>query len=96
METSLFSPPRFGREPQFASSSPRQNLDDVFADLTNQEDADPEGQSMENTHANEALEALVADNGSSRAGSVPEEPIQTGDHDIKHEGVNEALDDSEL
>jgi histone demethylase JARID1 len=99
METSLFSPPRFGREPQFASSSPRQNLDDVFADLTNQEDVDPEaeGQSMENTHANEALEALVADNGSSRAGSVHEEPIQTGEsHEIKHEGTNEALDDSEL
>ncbi|KAJ6070806.1 hypothetical protein N7467_012125 [Penicillium canescens] len=99
METSLFSPPRFGREPQFASSSPRQNLDDVFADLTNQEDVDPEaeGQSMENTHANEALAALVADNGSSRAGSVHEEPIQTSEsHEIKHEGTNEALDDSEL
>ncbi|KAJ6155445.1 hypothetical protein N7470_006011 [Penicillium chermesinum] len=81
METSLFSPPRFDREPQFVSSSPRQNLDDVFADLTNQ-DNDPESEQMDNTHANEALEALNASNGSSRAASVHEEPVQTGDASI--------------
>jgi histone demethylase JARID1 len=46
----------------------------VFADLTNQEiDPEAEPQPMENTHANEALEALVVSNGSSRAGSVLEE-----------------------
>ncbi|KAJ5362824.1 hypothetical protein N7541_003668 [Penicillium brevicompactum] len=96
IETSLFSPPRFGHDPQFASSSPRQNLDDVFADLTNQEiDPDAEPQPMENTHANEALEALVVSNGSSRAGSVPEEPVEMGEPQDppKLEGANEELDE---
>lgn len=51
-----------------ASSSPRQNMDDVFADLTNQ-DNDPEAEAIENFHASEALEALNASNGSSRAPS---------------------------
>lgn len=52
----------------FASSSPRQNIDEVFADLTNQEpDAD---ETMENTHATEALEALDAGNNSDRAASA--------------------------
>lgn len=37
-------------------SSPRGNMDDVFADLTNQ-DIEPM-ESLENSHANEALEAL--------------------------------------
>ncbi|KAJ5099630.1 hypothetical protein N7532_006631 [Penicillium argentinense] len=72
IEPSLFSPPRFGPEPQFASSSPRQNMDDVFADLTNQ-DVEPEAEPMENLHANEALEALNASNGSSRAPSPNED-----------------------
>ena len=63
----LFSPPRFGRDAQFASSSPRQNLDDVFADLTNQEEVEPETEPIENVHATEALDALNASNGGSRA-----------------------------
>lgn len=84
MEQSLFSSPRFGREPQFASSSPRQNLDDVFADLTNQ-DAEPDTEPIENLHANEALEALNASNGSSRAGSVHDEPAQSGDVQPTHD-----------
>jgi histone demethylase JARID1 len=79
METSLFSSPRFGgREPQFVSSSPRQNLDDVFADLTNQ-DVDPDAEPMDNLHATEALEALNASNGTSRAGSAHDESAPTGD-----------------
>jgi histone demethylase JARID1 len=99
IETSLFSPPRFGHDPQFASSSPRQNLDDVFADLTNQEiDPDAEPQPMENTHANEALEALVVSNGSSRAGSVLEESAPSGEtQDVpKPEVTNGDIDDDEL
>jgi histone demethylase JARID1 len=74
IEPSLFSPPRFGPEPQFASSSPRQNMDDVFADLTNE---DPEAEPIENLHASEALEALDASNGSSREPSPTEESIPT-------------------
>lgn len=82
IETSLFSPPRFDREPQFVSSSPRQDLDEVFADLTNQ-DNEPESEAMDNTHANEALEALDASNGSSRAGSVHGETVQSGELPIE-------------
>ncbi|KAJ5182958.1 hypothetical protein N7492_000574 [Penicillium capsulatum] len=78
MEPSLFSPPRYDRGDQFVSSSPRQNLDDVFADLTNQ-DVEPDSEPMDNTHANEALEALNASNGSSRAPSVHDEPAPGGD-----------------
>lgn len=78
MEPSLFSPPRFDRGDQFVSSSPRQNLDDVFADLTNQ-DVEPDSEAMDNTHANEALEALDVGNGSSRAPSVHDEPAPGGD-----------------
>lgn len=102
LETSLFSPPRFGHDPQFASSSPRQNLDDVFADLTNQEiDPEADNQPMENTHANEALEALVVSNGSSHAGSVQDESAQNGDHgeprdEPKLDGTNGDLEDEEL
>ncbi|CAG8316293.1 unnamed protein product [Penicillium salamii] len=99
IETSLFSPPRFGHDPQFASSSPRQNLDDVFADLTNQEiDPDAEPQPMENTHANEALEALVVSNGSSRAGSIPQEPTEMSEPQDapKLESADVELDDDEL
>ncbi|KAJ5995617.1 hypothetical protein N7481_002594 [Penicillium waksmanii] len=65
-------PPRFGPEPQFASSSPRQNMDDVFADLTNE---DPEAEPIENLHASEALEALDASNGSSREPSPKDESL---------------------
>ncbi|CAG8940633.1 unnamed protein product [Penicillium salamii] len=99
IETSLFSPPRFGHDPQFASSSPRQNLDDVFADLTNQEiDPDAEPQPMENTHANEALEALVVSNGSSRAGSIPQESTEMSEPQDapKLESADVELDDDEL
>lgn len=102
LETSLFSPPRFGHDPQFASSSPRQNLDDVFADLTNQEiDPEADNQPMENTHANEALEALVVSNGSSRAASVQDESAQNGEHsepqdEPKLGGTNGDLEDEEL
>ncbi|KAJ5563000.1 hypothetical protein N7535_002554 [Penicillium sp. DV-2018c] len=100
MEASLFSPPRFGHEPHFASSSPRQNLDDVFADLTNQEiDPDAEPQPMENTHANEALEALVVSNGSSRAASIQSDSGQNGDgaqDEPKLNGVTGDLSDENL
>lgn len=78
MEPSLFSPNRFDQDPQFISSSPRQNIDDVFADLTN-EDVEPDSEAMENTHANEALEALNVSNGSSRAPSPHNENAQSGD-----------------
>lgn len=73
LDPSLFSPPRFSRDNPEAppgveddnnnpfGSSPRNNLDEVFADLTNQ-DAEPEPEPMDNTHANEALEALDASN----------------------------------
>lgn len=94
LDSSLFSPPRFAcdtpsgpsavdvdnNHPFASSSSPRPNLDDVFADLTNQ-DAEPEPvaepeplgpEPMENMHADEALEAMdVVSNDSRRAGSVP-------------------------
>lgn len=79
VEPPLFSSPRFGdREPRFVSSSPRQDIDDVFADLTNQ-DAEPEAEPMENLHANEALEALNASNSSTRAGSVNAESVPAGE-----------------
>lgn len=79
MEAALFSSPRFSdRDPQFVSSSPRQNIDDVFADLTNQ-DVEGDAEPMENLHANEALEALNVSNGSSRAGSVQAEQAPPGE-----------------
>jgi histone demethylase JARID1 len=71
----------------------------VFADLTNQEiDPDAEPQPMDNTHANEALEALVVSNGSSRAGSVPEESVPPAEpHDASRlEDTNGNADDEEL
>jgi histone demethylase JARID1 len=49
-------------------------MDDVFADLTNE---DPEAEPIENLHASEALEALDASNGSSREPSPTEESIPT-------------------
>ncbi|KAL4886271.1 PLU-1-like protein-domain-containing protein [Aspergillus karnatakaensis] len=77
----LFSPPRFSRpttgglpgmdvEPSHPFGSSPRNLDDVFADLTNQ-DIDPEQdpEPMDNTHANEALELL--DVGNDRESSIP-------------------------
>jgi histone demethylase JARID1 len=49
-------------------SSPRANMDDVFADLTNQDAEQMEG--LENSHANEALEALrSASDSGDRSGS---------------------------
>lgn len=84
LSSALFSPPRYSRTapsgppgPEVDHSNPfgssPRNLDDVFADLTNQ-DADPEADQepdelMENTHANEALELL--DVGNDRESSAP-------------------------
>ncbi|KAJ5586182.1 hypothetical protein N7450_005969 [Penicillium hetheringtonii] len=88
MEPSLFSPPRFGPEPQFASSSPRQNMDDVFADLTN-EDNEAEVEPMENVHTSEALEALNASNGSSRAPSPNDESMPSATPaELDAKGIN--------
>ncbi|RAH85070.1 putative PHD transcription factor [Aspergillus japonicus CBS 114.51] len=83
LDTSLFSSPRYTRDHHDGppgvvdsqdpfDSSPRQNLDDVFADLTNQDtegdqEAEPEPEPMENTHANEALEVLDVSNGESHS-----------------------------
>lgn len=82
--TSLFSPPRFNRDNVDAppgvdvdnsnpfGSSPRNNLEDVFADLTNQDvEGEPEPE-PDNTHANEALEALDAVNGGDQDEPVPD------------------------
>ncbi|OJJ48513.1 hypothetical protein ASPZODRAFT_93250 [Penicilliopsis zonata CBS 506.65] len=84
LDPAMFSPPRFNRDSHDEGpapvgvdsanpfgSSPRQSLDDVFADLTNQDVVEPESESMqepepdimENTHVNEALEVLDASNG---------------------------------
>lgn len=86
LDQPLFSPTSFNRDNNEGpsgvdmndnnpfGSSPRQNLDDVFADLTNQ-DAEPESEPQpepENTHANEALEVLDASNGDDHSGSTPE------------------------
>jgi histone demethylase JARID1 len=54
-------------------------LDDVFADLTNQEEVEPESEPMENLHATEALEALNASNGSSRAPSPNDDAAPNGE-----------------
>lgn len=93
----LFSPPRYSRTapsgppgPEVDHSNPfgssPRNLDDVFADLTNQ-DADPEADQetelMENTHANEALELL--DVGTERESSAP---APDGEVEEKPEEVN--------
>ncbi|KAL2010572.1 hypothetical protein VTN00DRAFT_6379 [Thermoascus crustaceus] len=86
LDQPLFSPTSFNRENNEGpsgvdmndnnpfGSSPRQNLDDVFADLTNQ-DAEPEPEpepEPENTHANEALEVLDASNGGDNSASPPD------------------------
>lgn len=92
LDQPLFSGPSVFRDPQesapgvgidtgnpFSSSPPRQEMSDVFADLTND---DPEAvEPMENTHANEALEALDVSNGSERHDSNNE-----GDGDISGPG----------
>ncbi|OJJ33001.1 hypothetical protein ASPWEDRAFT_174428 [Aspergillus wentii DTO 134E9] len=102
LDASLFSSPQYSRDQTDGppgvdvdgnnpfGSSPRQNLDDVFADLTNQDvEPDPEPElepePMENTHANEALEALDASN----SGEDYSEPIQ-GD-DSQDGGAGEAV-----
>jgi histone demethylase JARID1 len=69
------------------SSSPRPDLDDVFADLTNQ-DVDAV-ELMENTHANEALEALDASNGSDRPDSDGEVDNSGAVRDGRAEGSGE-------
>lgn len=67
-------------------SSPRQNMDDLFADLTNH-DVEPV---EENTHANEALEALTtAQNCSSRDRSMSE----SGDTLVDAHQENGLMDD---
>ncbi|KAL4903438.1 hypothetical protein BDW74DRAFT_156396 [Aspergillus multicolor] len=101
---SLFSPPRYSRTATGGppgmdvvdhsnpfGSSPR-NLDDVFADLTNQ-DADLAEQypeTMENTHANEALELL--DVGNDRESSVPVHDAEVEDkpHEVNGAGATAA------
>lgn len=96
LDTSLFSPPRFNRDNGEAppgvdvdnsnpfGSSPRNNLDDVFADLTNQDaEPEPEPEPMENTHANEALEALNASNGDDHDEPMPDVDTQ-GTNGVVH------------
>lgn len=86
LDSALFSSPRFNRDPTEGppvvdvdnqdpfNSSPRQNLDDVFADLTNQDaEPEPEPEPMENTHANEALEALDASNGGDHSDAMQDD-----------------------
>jgi histone demethylase JARID1 len=51
----------------------------MFADLTNQEDVNPDAETMDNLHATEVLDALNASNGTSRAGSVNGESAPAGD-----------------
>ncbi|KAF9883963.1 hypothetical protein FE257_002645 [Aspergillus nanangensis] len=101
LDTALFDSPRFNRDNTGApsgvdvdnqipfDSSPRQNLDDVFADLTNQDvDPDPafeppeqeqEPEPMENTHANEALEVLDASNGDHSDSLQDDDPSEEKD-----------------
>ncbi|EAW14763.1 putative PHD transcription factor (Rum1) [Aspergillus clavatus NRRL 1] len=112
LDTTLFSSPRFNRDPAEGppgvdignenpfDSSPRQNLDDVFADLTNQYvEPDPELESelMENTHANEALEALDAINGGDHSGDIQHEDAHDPDVDGDingHEGLEGPADNN--
>ncbi|KAL3478408.1 PLU-1-like protein-domain-containing protein [Aspergillus californicus] len=85
LNAALFSPPRYARNPTSGppgvdvehsnpfDSSPRQDLDDVFADLTNQDiDHEQDPEPMENTHANEALEALVVGHDRSSSVTIPD------------------------
>lgn len=77
------------------SSSPaRHNMGDVFADLTN-EDADPVAP-MENTHANEALEALSASNDNDAGEQGAEETQANMDSTPVEEGRRQESDDEEL
>lgn len=78
-------------------SSPRANMDDLFADLTNQEDVAPiqeqgeeqEEEALEMNHANEALEALnTASNNGTREGSSGTLPGTNGEHDVVMDGPN--------
>lgn len=87
LDPALFSPPKFNRDNPDGQpgvevdgnnpfgSSPRNNLDDVFADLTNQDveqEQEPEPEpAMENTHAMEALEVLDASNGDDHDEPMP-------------------------
>ncbi|KAL3491276.1 PLU-1-like protein-domain-containing protein [Aspergillus germanicus] len=94
LNSALFSPPRFPRSTAGGppgvdvdhsnpfGSSPRANLDDVFADLTNQDDGEPDQdpEPMENTHANEALEALVVGHDRESSATVAE-----GDGEKSHD-----------
>lgn len=92
LDQSLFSPPSYSRDHNDShsgvdldghnpfASSPRQDLDDVFADLTNQ-DVDTV-EPMENTHANEALEALdVSNNGNGICSDHEDENTNSRDID---------------
>ena len=112
LDTSLFSPPRFNRDNADAppgvdvdnsnpfGSSPRNNLDGVFADLTNQDvdaEPEPEPELMDNTHANEALEALDAINEGDREEPMPDaEPqeangVVNGQPEENEGGVSEPV-----
>lgn len=104
LDNPLFGSPQFNREQGDGpsgvevenhnpfGSSPRQDLDDVFADLTNQDDAEPEPaqepeqeqepELMENTHVNEALEVLDANN------SDGPDPMQVEEPEPPSEGAN--------
>lgn len=76
-------------------SSPRGNMDDIFADLTNQ-DAEA---GLEMSHANEALEILKsASNSGSRENSGSAMDGTNGDHDDIHrdENASNALADEFL
>ncbi|RDW93112.1 putative PHD transcription factor (Rum1) [Aspergillus mulundensis] len=101
---SLFSPPRYSRTAPGGppgmdvvdhsnpfGSSPR-NLDDVFADLTNQ-DADLAEQypePMENTHANEALELLDVGNDRENSVPVPDGEVEDKPHEVNGAGATAA------
>lgn len=70
-------------------SSPRQNLDDVFADLTNQDpDPEPEPEMMENTHANEALEVLDASNSGEHSASPEQANDEAGEKGMANGNAN--------
>ncbi|KAJ9264633.1 transcriptional regulator family: ARID/BRIGHT [Paecilomyces variotii] len=113
LDQPLFSPPSFNRDQNDGpsgvdmdgnnpfGSSPRQNLDDVFADLTNQDpDPEPEPEMMENTHANEALEVLDASNSGEHSASpeqandeAGEKGMANGNADGRENAARNAEDD---
>ncbi|EAW24294.1 putative PHD transcription factor (Rum1) [Aspergillus fischeri NRRL 181] len=108
LDSALFSSPRFNRDPTEGppvvdvdnqdpfNSSPRHNLDDVFADLTNQDaEPEPEPEPMENTHANEALEALDASNGGDHSDAMQDDDSPDTGVDGDMNGQADAEDTTE-